>query len=71
MVFLLHTFPNKLSLYLCVFKVAGINYKVKVKVAAEMGVEECIHVLIYCPLPHTGEGPKVSIRARHFALTCE
>ena len=40
--------------------VAGINYKVKVKVAEV----ECIHVLVYCPLPHTGEGPQlVSVEA--------
>ena len=25
---------------------------------------ECIHVLVYCPLPHTGEGPQlVSVEA--------
>ncbi|QDZ19614.1 cystatin domain-containing protein [Chloropicon primus] len=35
--------------------VAGINYKVKVKVSEE----ECVHVLVYCPLPHTGEGPQL------------
>lgn len=35
--------------------VAGMNYKVKVKV----GETDCIHVLVYCPLPHTGEGPKL------------
>ena len=40
--------------------VAGINYKVKVKVSDT----ECVHALIYCPLPHTGEGPQlVSVEA--------
>lgn len=25
---------------------------------------ECVHVLVYCPLPHTGEGPQlVSVEA--------
>ena len=41
-------------------QVAGINYKVKVKVSEA----ECVHVLVYCPLPHTGEGPQlVSVEA--------
>lgn len=46
--------------------VAGINYKVKVKVLdrGPVAEAECIHVLVYCPLPHTGEGPQlVSVEA--------
>mmetsp|Transcript_8297 Transcript_8297/g.21275 ORF Transcript_8297/g.21275 Transcript_8297/m.21275 type:complete len:97 (-) Transcript_8297:153-443(-) len=40
--------------------VAGMNYKIKVKVSDT----ECVHALIYCPLPHTGEGPQlVSVEA--------
>mmetsp|Transcript_1628 Transcript_1628/g.3589 ORF Transcript_1628/g.3589 Transcript_1628/m.3589 type:complete len:97 (+) Transcript_1628:40-330(+) len=35
--------------------VAGMNYKVKVKVDGEA----CIHVTLFCPLPHTGEDPQV------------
>ncbi len=36
--------------------VAGMNYKVKVRISGE----EYIHIKVYVPLPHTGNPPSLS-----------